>query len=114
MYEVNDLVAIKRTQQGPGLKLKTKFFGPYKITDRTGTQYQVEKVAGVGAEGPNKYLEPWTEDLPGPGLKLGRSSDRRISGQSMRSRLKFRTGGKGVKRGKDCLAAIWLQALEKP
>jgi len=31
-YKLGDLVAIKRTQQGPGLKLRSKFIGPYKIT----------------------------------------------------------------------------------
>lgn len=30
-YTEGDLVAIKRTQQGPGLKLATKFLGPYKV-----------------------------------------------------------------------------------
>ena len=30
-YQLNDLVAIKRTQFGPGLKLKQKFLGPYKV-----------------------------------------------------------------------------------
>lgn len=28
-YKVGDIVAIKRTQQGPGLKLAIKFLGPY-------------------------------------------------------------------------------------
>ncbi|GBL80741.1 Pro-Pol polyprotein [Araneus ventricosus] len=31
-YKINDIVAIKRTQHGPGLKFKSKFLGPYKIT----------------------------------------------------------------------------------
>ncbi|GJQ82860.1 hypothetical protein Trydic_g2598 [Trypoxylus dichotomus] len=30
-YREGDLVAIKKTPQGPGLKLKPKFMGPYKI-----------------------------------------------------------------------------------
>lgn len=30
-YKEGDLVAIKRTQQSPGLKLATKFLGPYKV-----------------------------------------------------------------------------------
>lgn len=30
-YKEGDLVAIKRTQRGPGLKLANKFLGPYKI-----------------------------------------------------------------------------------
>ncbi|GFW04112.1 putative transposable element [Trichonephila clavipes] len=31
-YQLHDLVAIKRTQFGPGLKLKQKYLGPYKVT----------------------------------------------------------------------------------
>ncbi|GFV45165.1 transposon Ty3-I Gag-Pol polyprotein [Trichonephila clavipes] len=31
-YQQHDLVAIKRTQFGPGLKLKQKYLGPYKAT----------------------------------------------------------------------------------
>ncbi|GFU23109.1 transposon Ty3-I Gag-Pol polyprotein [Trichonephila clavipes] len=31
-YQLHDLVAIKRTQIGPGLKLKQKYLGPYKVT----------------------------------------------------------------------------------
>ena len=31
-YREGDLVAIKRTQQGPGLKFATKYLGPYEIT----------------------------------------------------------------------------------
>ncbi|KAH8246465.1 hypothetical protein KR038_004491, partial [Drosophila bunnanda] len=31
VYKVKDVVAIKRTQYGVGLKLKGKFVGPYKI-----------------------------------------------------------------------------------
>ncbi|KAH8241678.1 hypothetical protein KR032_009007, partial [Drosophila birchii] len=30
-FEINDLVAIKRTQYGTGLKLKGKYLGPYKV-----------------------------------------------------------------------------------
>ncbi|GBO25211.1 hypothetical protein AVEN_106905-1 [Araneus ventricosus] len=35
-YRVGDLVAIKRTQFGPNLKLKPKHFGPYSITRAKG------------------------------------------------------------------------------
>ncbi|GFU72219.1 transposon Tf2-6 polyprotein [Trichonephila clavipes] len=31
-YQLHDLVAVKRTQFGPGLKLKQKYLGPYKVT----------------------------------------------------------------------------------
>ncbi|GFV06553.1 transposon Ty3-I Gag-Pol polyprotein [Trichonephila clavipes] len=30
-YQLHDLVAIKRIQFGPGLKLKQKYLGPYKV-----------------------------------------------------------------------------------
>jgi len=30
IYQENDLVVIKRIQQGPGLKLANKYLGPYK------------------------------------------------------------------------------------
>lgn len=30
-YQINDLVAIKRTQLGPGLKLRSNYLGPYRI-----------------------------------------------------------------------------------
>ena len=44
-YEVGDLVAIQRTQFGSGLKLRQKFFGPYRITKVNGRdRYEVEKV----------------------------------------------------------------------
>lgn len=52
-YHLNDLVAIKRTQLGPGLKLKLKYLGPYRISKvKTHDTYDVEK-AGTG-EGPTK------------------------------------------------------------
>ncbi|KYN50304.1 hypothetical protein ALC62_10889, partial [Cyphomyrmex costatus] len=63
-YHVNDVVAIKRTQQGPGLKLKPKFLGPYKITSvKSNNTYNVERV-GIH-EGPMttstcaEYIKPW-------------------------------------------------------
>ena len=31
-YREGDLVAIKRTQVGPGLKLAPKYLGPYQVT----------------------------------------------------------------------------------
>jgi len=62
-YEVGDLVAIKRTQLGPGLKLKIKFLGPYKITEvRANDRYSISKIDG---EGPQETLssadnmKPW-------------------------------------------------------
>jgi len=68
-YHVNDLVAIKRTQAGPGLKLKSKYLGPYRITKvKPCNTYNVEK-AGYG-EGPVRtttcaeYLKHWSEPDP--------------------------------------------------
>lgn len=50
-YNINDLVAIKRTQYGVGLKLKGKYLGPYKVVRvKNHGRYEVEKV-GDG-EGP--------------------------------------------------------------
>ncbi|GBM10006.1 Transposon Tf2-11 polyprotein [Araneus ventricosus] len=43
-YRVGDLVAIKRTQFGPNLTLKPKYFGPYSITRaKGGNTYDVIK-----------------------------------------------------------------------
>ncbi|GFW19935.1 hypothetical protein TNCV_866411 [Trichonephila clavipes] len=42
-YRPHDLVAIKRTQFGPGLKLKQKYLGPYKVTKvKHNSTYDVE------------------------------------------------------------------------
>lgn len=44
-HEVGDLVAIKRTQFGTGLKLKGKNFGPYKVIKSKGNErYDVQKI----------------------------------------------------------------------
>jgi len=44
-YRENDLVAIKRTQQGPGLKLASKYLGPYEIVKVLhNNRYVVRKV----------------------------------------------------------------------
>jgi len=52
-YKLGDLVAIKRTQFGAGLKLKKKFLGPYAVTLKLRHgRYLVEKVGDD--EGPNK------------------------------------------------------------
>ncbi|XP_028167747.1 uncharacterized protein LOC114361433 isoform X2 [Ostrinia furnacalis] len=64
-YKEGDLVAIKRTQYGPGLKLKPKYLGPYRVTKvKRKDRYDVEKV-DTAAEGPNKtsssadQMKPW-------------------------------------------------------
>ena len=63
-YKEGDIVAIKRTQQGPGLKLAIKFLGPYKITKlQSNDRYKVGKL-GDG-EGPEQTttsadnMKPW-------------------------------------------------------
>ncbi|GBN90313.1 hypothetical protein AVEN_114739-1 [Araneus ventricosus] len=45
IYRINDLVAIKKTQLGGDLKLKPKFFGPYKVAEiKPHGRYDVAKV----------------------------------------------------------------------
>lgn len=63
-YAVGDLVAIKRTQFGPGLKLRGKFLGPYRITKvKRNGGYMVNKL-GIH-EGPAvssstaEFMKPW-------------------------------------------------------
>jgi len=52
-FQLNDLVAIKRTQYGTGLKLKGKYLGPYKVVKVANHgRYEVERV-GEG-DGPYK------------------------------------------------------------
>lgn len=50
-YTVGSIVAIKRTQFGPNLKLKSKYFGPYEVIKvKPNNRYEVKRV-GAG-EGP--------------------------------------------------------------
>ncbi|KAK9694734.1 hypothetical protein QE152_g33329 [Popillia japonica] len=63
-YSVNDVVAIKRTQQGPGLKLKPKYLGPYEITRvKPKDTYEVVKIGKC--DGPistttcAEFMKPW-------------------------------------------------------
>lgn len=65
-YRVGDLVAIRRSQMGPGLKLAIKFFGPYRVVKvKQNDRYSVEK-ADDAVEGPQKTscaadgMKPWT------------------------------------------------------
>lgn len=45
VYKLGDLVAIRRTQGGPGLKLRPNFLGPYKVAAvLRSDRYLVEKV----------------------------------------------------------------------
>lgn len=63
-YRVGDLIAIKRTQLGPGLKLKVKFLGPYAVTKvKPNDTYEVAREGMF--EGPGQtttcaeYMKPW-------------------------------------------------------
>lgn len=52
-YDVDDLVAISKTQFSTGAKLKPKNFGPYKVTKvKQNDRYEVEKVGNI--DGPYK------------------------------------------------------------
>ncbi|GBM02982.1 Pro-Pol polyprotein [Araneus ventricosus] len=63
-YRVGDLVAIKRTQFGPNMKLKPKYFGPYSITRANGGN-TFDVIKEKNHEGPNfattcaEYLKSW-------------------------------------------------------
>jgi len=65
-YNENDLVAIKRTQLGPGLKLANKYLGPYNIVKALrNDRYVVQRIGEH--EGPLKtstsadHMKPWTD-----------------------------------------------------
>lgn len=64
-YREGDIVAIKRTQQGPGLKFAAKYLGPYEISRvLRNDRYLVQKLGDH--EGPRHTstaadcLKPWT------------------------------------------------------
>ena len=65
-YKILDFVAVKRTQLGGGLKLKSKYFGPYEVTKcKFNDTYDVVKIGS--SEGPKiittctKFMKPWSE-----------------------------------------------------
>lgn len=65
-YQEGDLVAIKRTQFGSGIKLYPKFLGPYKITRvKRNNRFDVEKIGEH--EGPRvtstaaDYMKSWND-----------------------------------------------------
>ncbi|KMQ86624.1 blastopia polyprotein [Lasius niger] len=67
IYCEGDLVAIRRTQQGPGLKFAHKYLGPYEIIKALRNhRYVVHKVGEH--EGPlqtssvAEYMKPWIDD----------------------------------------------------
>jgi transposase InsO family protein len=64
VYEKGDIVAVKRTQFGSGLKIKNKFLGPYCVTEvMPKDRYKVERIGNC--EGPGhtftvaEYMKPW-------------------------------------------------------
>jgi len=66
-YSKDDLVAIKRTQLGSGLKLASKYLGPYVVTKSLrGDRYMVRKIGNH--EGPHQtstsadHMKPWSKD----------------------------------------------------
>lgn len=66
-YNIGDLVAIKRTQAKPGLKLAPKYLGPYRVTRiLRNDRYLVEKVGKH--EGPYEistaaeYIKRWADE----------------------------------------------------
>lgn len=66
-YQAGDLVAIMRTQFGPGLKLRAKFQGPYKVTRvMRNDRYSVMKIGEH--EGPAvtttsaDHMKPWLDN----------------------------------------------------
>jgi len=67
-YNENDLVTIKRTQLGPGLKLANKYLGPYSIIKiLRNDRYVIQKVGEY--EGPSRtstsadHIKPWVSSL---------------------------------------------------
>jgi hypothetical protein len=65
-YTIGELVAIRRTQFGTGLKLKPKYLGPYKIIKKLGNgRYEVQKIGEQ--EGPKltttnvEFMKKWND-----------------------------------------------------
>ncbi|GJQ78330.1 hypothetical protein Trydic_g3746 [Trypoxylus dichotomus] len=62
--KLNDVIAIKRTQERPGLKLKSKYLGPYKITRvKPKDTYEVVKIGAcngpVTTTACAEFIKPW-------------------------------------------------------
>ncbi|GFV01962.1 transposon Ty3-I Gag-Pol polyprotein [Trichonephila clavipes] len=90
-YQLHDLVAIKCTQFGPGLKLKQKYLGPYKVTKvKHNDTYDVEtrgRLPGHDGRCRVGYVQ-WT--TPPPVLRVGQST---LTSHPVRNvRLKGHTG----------------------
>lgn len=66
-YKEGDLVAVKRTQLGSGLKLAHKYFGPYEIIKTLRSNRYLVRRANDG-EGPQQtsttadYMKPWVNN----------------------------------------------------
>lgn len=65
-YAEDNIVAIQRTQGGPGLKFRAKYLGPYRIKRvLRNDRYVVEKLSE--GEGPRltstaaDYMKPWAD-----------------------------------------------------
>jgi len=71
-YGVGDLVAIKRTQFGPGSKLRGHYVGPYRISQVKGHD-RYEMIRESEGEGPRittssvDQMRPYPQDSPGTG-----------------------------------------------
>lgn len=72
-YREGDLVVIRRTQQGPYLKLANKYLGPYEVIKTLRNhRYLLRKIGE--SEGPIQtsssadYMKPWTQDDDYDGL----------------------------------------------
>lgn len=68
-YEIGDIVAVKRTQFGSGLKIAPKFLGPYKVVEvQQNERYKVEKIGDHS--GPFRttssadHMKPWRDNYP--------------------------------------------------
>ncbi|GBN85294.1 hypothetical protein AVEN_181422-1 [Araneus ventricosus] len=66
IYKINDLVAIKRTQLGGGLKLRHKFLGPYKVVNiKPHDSYDVPKVGShekpAATSTSSDHMKPWSD-----------------------------------------------------
>jgi len=67
-YKVDDLVAIKRVQMGPGKKLCAKYLGPYKVVKvKPNNTYDVKReISDEGLLKTNtcaEYIKPWSTVL---------------------------------------------------
>ena len=65
-YQMGDIVAIKRTQFGPGLKIGKKYLGPYRVIKiKPGNTYDVYREGFH--EGPSRtstcaeFMKPWSK-----------------------------------------------------